>query len=345
MRFYVRQETATSTEGKAKSAGASPFRAVLACRHLLQQTQNERLTDVYSTNPPPVRECGIMTGWIRLHRGWRESDVFTGEPASEREAWIHLIEMAAWKPMLRRAGKGDVINVDRGQLHTAERTLADMWFWDRKRVRRFLNRLEKYQMITQETGPSGSLITICNYGEYQSCGTDDGAIHGTNRGPIEDQSRTTQEEGKEFKEGKEGKEGKGWVLPEWVDAEAWADWEQHRKALKKPMTDKARTLAVGVLKKAVEAGFTCRETVDLAITSGWQGLFVPKGRPSSGPMAGMSFAEARDKIAELQYRRDMLRLQLEDNREECIDKYRAVVAELEALERAVGPKPSWMKGK
>lgn len=220
-----------------------------------------------------------MSGWIRLHRGWRECDVFTGEPASEREAWVHLIEMAAWKPMIRRAGKGDVIEVGRGQLHTAERTLADMWFWDRKRVKRFLNRLEKYGMITQKTGPSGNLVTIRNYATYQSCGTDDGTIHGTNQGPFEDHSRTTQEEGKERKERKEEKKPSAFVLPEWVDPEAWSEWEAHRKELRKPLTDRARNGCVKVLEEATREGFSTSETINLAITNGWQGLYVPKGKP------------------------------------------------------------------
>ena len=147
-----------------------------------------------------------MSGWIRVHRGWRECDVFTGEPASEREAWLHLIEIAAWKPMLRRAGKGDVIQVNRGQLHTAERTLADMWLWDRKKVKRFLNRLEKYGMISQEAGPSGNLVTICNYEAYQTHGTDSGTNNGSNQGPSEDHPRTTQEEG--IRKEKKGEEEK-----------------------------------------------------------------------------------------------------------------------------------------
>lgn len=147
-----------------------------------------------------------MSGWIRLHRGWRECDVFGDGPASEREAWIHLIEIAAWKAMVRKTGKGDIVNVGRGQLHTAERTLADMWLWDRKRVQRFLNRLQKCGMISVKSGPSGSLITICNYESYQGDGSNEGSNGGSNHGSNHGSNQgSTQEEVKKDKKGKEEK--------------------------------------------------------------------------------------------------------------------------------------------
>lgn len=142
-----------------------------------------------------------MAGFIKLHRGWRDCDAFTNDPFSEREAWLWLIENAAWKDGQRRAGKGNVIEVQRGQIHTSERTLASVWKWDRKHVRRFLKRLEKCAMVGPTGGPSGSLITICNYDKYQSDGTNQGTNQGTVRGTNQG---TTQEEGKERKEEKEG---------------------------------------------------------------------------------------------------------------------------------------------
>lgn len=148
-----------------------------------------------------------MSGWYKMHRGWMDHEVFADEPASEREAWERLISTAAYRPTTRRGGKGDVIDVARGQLHTSERTLASSWKWDRKRVNRFLKRLEKAEMIGVIAGPSGILITVCNYEEYQqqddNSGANHGADNGANAGPTRGQRGATQEEGKEIKEGKE----------------------------------------------------------------------------------------------------------------------------------------------
>lgn len=137
-----------------------------------------------------------MAGFIKLYRGWRECDAFEGETFSEREAWLWLLENAAWKDGQRRTGKGNIVDVKRGQLHTAERTLATIWKWDRKRVGRFLKKLEKCAMIGPTMGPTGTLITICNYEKYQGDGANHGANDRDNNGANHG---ATQEEGKEIK--------------------------------------------------------------------------------------------------------------------------------------------------
>ncbi|WP_168606086.1 hypothetical protein [Novosphingobium sp. SG707] len=130
-----------------------------------------------------------------------DNPVFADEPASEREAWERLIAMAAHHPMTRRAGKGDLIEVARGQLHSSERTLAGLWKWDRKRVGRFLKRLEKAHLIGTSAGPSGVMITIENYDEMQNPtgthGANRDADNGANQGPSEGHTITIKQLNKE----------------------------------------------------------------------------------------------------------------------------------------------------
>lgn len=134
-----------------------------------------------------------MSGWFRMERGWRECDVFAmDEPFTEREAWAWLIEKAAWKSCVRRAGKGERIDVDRGQFHTSLRTLGSIWGWGKNRVSRYLDRLECHDMIGTVAGQSGLLITICNYAKYQDARDGQEAADGT----VSGQSRDTQEENK-----------------------------------------------------------------------------------------------------------------------------------------------------
>lgn len=137
-----------------------------------------------------------MAGFIKLHRGWRECEVFRDEPLTERESWLWLLENAAWKDTTRKAGKGNVVSIERGQIHTSERTLAAAWRWDRKRVKRFLKRLENARMMTPQMGPDGTTITICNYEKYQGDGANQGTKKGANQG-------TTQKEDKEIKENRD----------------------------------------------------------------------------------------------------------------------------------------------
>ena len=136
-----------------------------------------------------------MTGWICLHRGWRDCDVFEDDdtPMSEREAWVWLIENVAWKATRRRNMKGERIEVQRGQFHTSLRTLGDAFNWGKNKVDRFLRKLVDHGMIGTVAGQSGLLITICNYDKYQDVEREDAEDVGT----VAGQSRDTQEQGKQ----------------------------------------------------------------------------------------------------------------------------------------------------
>jgi hypothetical protein len=136
-----------------------------------------------------------MSGWICLHRGWRDCEAFGNakEPMSEREAWIWLIETAAWKPTVRRSAKGEEIAIARGQLHTSLRALGTVFGWGKNKVDRYLARLAHHAMIGTLSGPNGLVITICNYDKYQ----DVQQARGTDAGTVAGQSRDTQEQGKQ----------------------------------------------------------------------------------------------------------------------------------------------------
>lgn len=139
-----------------------------------------------------------MTGWVRIHRGWRDSDVFGSEgPFSEREAWLWLIENVAWKAMTRTNGKGERVRIERGQIHLSLRQLEKVWGWGKNKIARFLQRLENHGMISgTASGQSGHIVTLCNYTKYQDERDSRDGLDGTASG----QSRDTQEEGKEGEE-------------------------------------------------------------------------------------------------------------------------------------------------
>ena len=66
------------------------------------------------------------------------------------------------------------------------------------------------------------------------------------------------------------------IPPDWLDSEAWADFEAHRREIKKPLTDRARELAVkkltGMSKEAQ------RETINRAIENRWIALYPRQDR-------------------------------------------------------------------
>lgn len=142
-----------------------------------------------------------MAGFIKLHRGWRNNPVFLeDEPLTEREAWLWLIENAAWKETHRRTGQGAVVRLERGQMHVSLGSLASAWQWSIKRVRGYLERLTKASMVGTVRDKSGTILTIKNYRKYQDSGHSEGTVEGTDGAQL----GHTQEEGKERKEDKKG---------------------------------------------------------------------------------------------------------------------------------------------
>lgn len=107
-----------------------------------------------------------MSGFYLMHRGWQDHPVFGNEPYSKRDAFEWLIANACHKPTAV-AGIGATIQLQRGQLSYSLRYIARAWRWDEAKVRRFLSRLSKEQMIVTETDAGMTRITVCNYETYQ----------------------------------------------------------------------------------------------------------------------------------------------------------------------------------
>ena len=62
-------------------------------------------------------------------------------------------------------------------------------------------------------------------------------------------------------------------LPEWLDAELWADFKQFRVELGLPLTPTAEKRALRKLAGFVERGGDAEAIIDYSIESNWRGLF------------------------------------------------------------------------
>lgn len=85
-------------------------------------------------------------------------------------------------------------------------------------------------------------------------------------------------------------------LPDWLQAEAWADFVQHRKSLKAPMTARAQALALTELTKLRAEGHDPTEVIKQSIMRGWKGLFALNTQQTKGQTRHEYLA---DKIADL----------------------------------------------
>jgi hypothetical protein len=111
-------------------------------------------------------------GYIALARGALDHPlVGASKPFSRFEAWVWLLEQAAFKPKRVRVSNGHsqlTATLQRGQLCHSLRYMAAVWGWSVKSVRTFLTRLETDTQIGTQKGTAQTLITICNYDLYQS---------------------------------------------------------------------------------------------------------------------------------------------------------------------------------
>ena len=108
-----------------------------------------------------------MSGTVNIARDIWHDTAFKRQPFTEREAFVWLIMEASYKAREKRVGSV-CVRLDRGQLASSIRFMAEAWDWQKSTVDRFLKRLQNRDMIGTDSGTGLTVITICKYDEYQS---------------------------------------------------------------------------------------------------------------------------------------------------------------------------------
>ncbi|MCT4369091.1 hypothetical protein CLG85_001535 [Yangia mangrovi] len=147
-----------------------------------------------------------MSGTVNISRSLWEDEAFAADPFSEREAWIWMIAEASWKPRKRRVGDY-IVPLERGQLAGSIRFFAKAWKWTPAKAQRFLDRIQKMDLIRRETDTGVTVVTICKYDEYQY------GAKAPDAPPIQDRYTSDTNEKKGERKGKEGKEDTNVSLP------------------------------------------------------------------------------------------------------------------------------------
>ena len=206
-----------------------------------------------------------MAGWIKLHRSLLDWEWY--DDANTCRLFIHLLLRANHKP---KNWRGIAINT--GQLLTGRKVLAEQTGLSEQQVRTSLDKLKSTNEITIKSTSHNSLITLVCWESYQQNNQDDNQAV-TKQQPTDNQAVTTNKNVKNDNNEKNDKK-KPWVSPEGLNLEAWAEFEQHRKDINKPLTNTARTKAANQIihLDSIEQ----QSTVDKSISSRWAGLFPDK---------------------------------------------------------------------
>lgn len=172
---------------------------------------------------------------------------------------------------------GEVI--ERGSFVTSQPALAERWGWKRSRVRSFLDRLEKRQRISQHSTKLRTKIVIVNYEEYQKTKPN------RRKKTAKETANVPPSESPQHKEVLNNKINNTPLPPLQGELDcqefraALTSWIEHRKEIKKPLTEKALSL---LMKKFTEWGSRKSiAAIELAIEHGWRGVFEPSERPAA----------------------------------------------------------------
>lgn len=81
---------------------------------------------------------------------------------------------------------------------------------------------------------------------------------------------------------REGNNKNSIKLPDWLPEDSWKEFIEFRKQIKKPMTVKAKNLAIKQLAKLRDGGNDPVEVIDQSIFHNWSGLFAVKANMIAG---------------------------------------------------------------
>ena len=229
-----------------------------------------------------------MNGWIKLHRQIRDSAIWeSNEPFDARSAWIDMLLSANHEEKEIYIG-GEFKVIREGQFHTSQVKLAEKWRWKRDKVESFLKSLIKNGMITCETGKSGAsrgtTVTIVKYAFFQdtlsSLGTSEGTSQGTSEPHHLGHHLGHKQEHKNNKEPKEDKNKE--PLRYFPDneqlEETFAEFRKMRKAIRKPMTDKAIDLMLRKLERMSVDPAVQVKILEQSIMNNWSDIYELKNK-------------------------------------------------------------------
>lgn len=216
----------------------------------------------------------MSQGYIKLHRGIRDCWVWQdSEPFTKRDAWIDIL-LSANHTDKKIMFEGKLRTIHAGQFHTSIMKLSQRWKWDRRKVTNFLRVLEDDEMCTTDSTTHGTTITVVNWAKYQLECTTDSTTNSTTLCTTDVQPMYTNNNDKECK--RNINNNKSFVEdPELNDS--IKDFIEHRKKLKRPMTDKAVDLFIKKLDKMADTTSDKIAIINNAIERGWQSVYPLKG--------------------------------------------------------------------
>lgn len=253
-----------------------------------------------------------MNGWWKFHRQMFENPV-VNKDSEYFYVWCWILTYAAYEEK-RVLFDGQDIILEKGQLLTTTKHIATSLNINESKVNRILKKLKNEKQIDKQTSSRNTLITVLNWNLYQESDKQNDEQVTNKRQTSEEQmtsnrqtngkpsyyiKKERKEEIKEEKEQKEQKEAveskdkktnttaktkkeKVYYPNDEKLNQAFLDFMEMRKSIKKPMTDRAITRAMNMLQKlAGSDNDLAIQILEQSIYHCWQDLYELKDKNQS----------------------------------------------------------------
>ena len=205
-----------------------------------------------------------MGGWLRLYRKMKEWEWYT--ESYMVHLFIHLLISAYYEDTKYKG-----INYKRGQVSIGRKKLSIVTGISEQKIRTGLGRLKESGEITTTSTSKFTIVTICNYDQYQ-CDqqvkqpTDNQQI--TSKQPTDNQQITTVKEDKKKKNVKKLKNNKA-IRPESFSEKEFDNLLLHRKSMKAPLTQLALD---GLVCQFDKSCLSVSDCIQEMANRGWRGF-------------------------------------------------------------------------
>ena len=164
--------------------------------------------------------------------------------------------------------------------------LAEMTGYDWRTVQRAIKGLEEMGLISVEHRQGRSAIFRLKLSttpvretplsEIHPCQSDTPPLSESHTPPVRESGDPCQSDTRTVKNRKRTvrePEKEAVELPEWMPTGVWAEFVEHRRKMKAPMTDVAQRRALKKLARMRTEGQDIEAVVEQSIINGWKGLF------------------------------------------------------------------------
>ena len=233
-------------------------------------------------------------GWVKLYRKLMENPIVTKD-ADHLAIWIYLL-LNATHDTYPSLFKGKKIMLEPGQLLTGRKEISKRLCVTESKVQRVLNAFKNEHQIEQQTSNKNRLISIINWDFYQGSEQQNELQMNNKRTTSEQQVNTNKNVNNIKNVNKKKKEDTNVSKKKEVEVyypndeklnQAFCDYAEMRRQIKKPMTERAVSLAMKKLKELSAVPFSDEMDNDLAIKileqstmNSWLGLFAIKDNGS-----------------------------------------------------------------